>query len=230
VAAPNDALTYAKRFVGSLPVDDSALIYRLLDDAHKEFWMFDNWSWTVGLVETVALVNNTQDYNLVGSYTDFAFLLYIRLITSDTNQITDDLKVTQSLPVSTLQYGQPKRVSYIAGSPNKLRVLPIPLNYSSLPSILGYYKKKPTAISNSNYTNDYATSFGIPDFWFQVYQEMVLLKAYLFTRDPRAGTIQVNNGQLQYTGQFGVVMEALNFVKATEKKIFDNFGQEIHNG
>jgi hypothetical protein len=39
VPTPANALAYAKRFVGNLPIDDSAMKYRVLNWAHNKLWM-----------------------------------------------------------------------------------------------------------------------------------------------------------------------------------------------
>lgn len=227
--APSDALAYAKRFIGSLPMDDTVLLARLLDDAHKKFWMADNWPWTVGTIEAVTLVNNTQDYSLASTPSDLAFLTHSRLVTSDTDQTSNDLKIASVLHSTSIQKGPVRRVAYIAGSPGKLRVFPVPTSYPSLPTLLTYYKKTPTAVTAGNYTSDYLSTFGVPLHWFQVYQEIVLLKAYNFARDPRGGSVTFVEGKSQFTGQYGVVESAIAEVRMTEKKLLDNLGTEVHS-
>jgi len=227
VSTPNDALTYAKRFIGSFPIDDSALIYRLLDDAHKKLWMADNWQWSVGAMETVTMVNDQQDYNLSSAPSDFAYMLNARLLGTDTDQTENELIITSVLPVSTALKGIPKRISYVTGTPSKVRVLPTPHGYTNLPVVLPYYKRTPVTVGAGNVSSDYFSVYNIPAYWFYVYQEMVLLKAYNFVRDPRAGSATFVNGGVQYTGQYAVVEAAIQEMKSREKKLFDIAGAEV---
>ncbi len=228
---PNDAMSYAKRFVGNGPVDDTALKYRILDDANRRLWMADNFRWNTGNTEIVTLLEDTQDVNIVSALTDFQFLTVAKLITSETTgDITEiDLKIAQILPATTILKGTPRTVSYIVGTPQKMRFFPVPhYGGAAMPKVLGWYKKKAVEITSANAGSDYETTTGVPSDWFWVYQEIVLLKAYLFLRDPRAGTVTVQGSQIQYNGQYGVVEEALTQMRTSEKKIFTTLGEEVH--
>jgi hypothetical protein len=204
MASPQNALDYAKRFVGRVPLDDTEIKLRMLDDAHKKLWMAAPWRWTVATGEIVSLVNDTQDYNLT-ALTDF---LYISQASYTNGQEKNDLVVASVLPAVTTQLkGRPSQVSFVDGSPQKLRFLPVPSGYAAgaAPKVLWVYKKQAVDIASGNVSSDYNTTFGIPDEWFWVYQEIVLLKAYQFTNSPKTGGVTVANGAVQYSGQFGVV-------------------------
>jgi hypothetical protein len=169
MASPQNALDYAKRFVGRVPLDDTEIKLRLLDDAHKKLWMSAPWRWTVATGEIVSLVNDTQDYNLA-ALTDF---LYISQASYTNGQEKNDLVVASVLPVVTTQLkGRPSQVSFVEGSPQKLRFLPVPSGYATgtTPKVLWVYKKQAVDIAAGNVSSDYNTTFGIPDEWFWVYQ------------------------------------------------------------
>jgi hypothetical protein len=136
-----------------------------------------------------------------------------------------------SLPVTaTTIKGQPSHISHQGGS--LLRVMPVPTGYDAgtLPKVVSIYKKKPTEITVANEGSDYETTFGIPSVWFPVYEELVLLRAYQFATSPKAGSVVVNGGQVQYSGQAGVVEAAIQDMRVAEKKFLDSIGQEVRNG
>ncbi len=221
---PKNALDYAKRFVGHLPIDDTDIKFRLLDDASKKLWMAAPWRWTIGALESVTLVNDQQDYNLTGAYTDLYYLLSAFLTAADDKK---SLIVTGVLPVSTYKH-EPSQVAYISGATNKLRFLPVPTGYTagSEPVITAVYKKVHTDIATGTYETEGAT--GVPDEWFWVYQEIVLMKAFEFSHDPRLGSVTVAPGGVQFTGQRGVVEAAILEMRSKEKKYLEALGVEAN--
>jgi len=222
---PQDALNYAKRYVGNMPVDDTETKYRLLDDAHAKFWMAAPWRWTLGSLEVVTVVNDQQDYDLAGTYTDLLYVVHAAITEGETR---NDLSVAAVLPSTSVLKGIPKSLQYIAGTPNKIRLLPVPTGYptTAMPRILGTYKKKYTEITAANYTSNYETTFGIPAEWFWVYQEIVLLKAMQFAHDPRLGGVGFG-GNVSYSGQYGAVEAAIQEMRMAEKKFFDSLGMVV---
>lgn len=230
--APDDAIAYAKRFIGNLTVDDSTIKLRLLDDSHRKLWMAAPWSWTLGALEVVSLTNDAQDVSLSGAYTDLLGLVDVVMFGQGGKETPIPLAPAANLPVTTAIKGQPSKVQYISGSPNKLRLLPIPTGYSSaptlqIPKITGTYKKKATAIDNTTTADEYST-LGIPDDWFWVYQEIVLLKAFQFTHDPRLGSAQVGPNGIVYTGQYAIVEAGIAEMRRNEEKLFGPLGEVIN--
>lgn len=230
---PNDAMAYAKRFVGNMPIDDSTIKFRILDDAHVKLWMAANWSWTLGALEVVSLTNDTQEVNLAGAYTDFLGLVHASYVGSGGQETKGDIAISAILPVTTIITGRPTQIMYVPGTPNKVRFLPVPTGYATLPvsqvpKVLAIYKKKRTEIVTGNAGNSYLTTSGVPDEWFWVYQEIVLLKAYQFTHDPRLGNVQTGPNGVAYTGQFAVVEAALAAMRANEEPLLDSLGKEIN--
>lgn len=222
--SPQDALSYAKRYVGRLPVDDAEIKYRLLDDAHKKLWMAAPWRWTVGYLDVVTIQNDQQDY-AVTPVGDFVHLLH-SIFTN--GQEKRDLAVSAALPAADKLKGRPSQVSF---SSNVLRFLPVPTGYpvANLPVVITAYKKTADTIGAGNIASDYST-FGIPPEWFWVYQEIVLAKAYQFSHDPRLGGVTFTPGGVQYTGQLGVVEAAIADMRRSEEKFLNSLGMEVTEG
>jgi hypothetical protein len=83
-------------------------------------------------------------------------------------------------------------------------VHPAPVVSQNTQLLLWHYKKTALPVTSGNVASEYIL-LGVPDEWFWVYQEIVLLKAYQFTNSPRTGSVTVANGNVQYSGQYGVV-------------------------
>jgi hypothetical protein len=246
---PQDALNYAKRMCGNMPVDDANLNPRVLDDANKALWMAAPWRWTIAPLEVVTLVNNQQDYNLA-THSDLLFLVQSSITDGEQRselQVSANLPSTPSAPFPIV--GKVQRVSYVPGSPQKLRTFPVPSGYSTtaMPSTLTWYKQLAPTIAAGNVTTDYTTltattggsgsNVGYPGEFFWVFREMVLLYAYQFTHDARLGgvafetSIDPKSGNtvnaVKYSGQYAVVQDGINQMKLAEKKFFDSLGNEV---
>jgi hypothetical protein len=226
VPTPQQALDYAKRFIGNIPVDDSAMNVRILDSAHKRLWMRAPWRWTVGMLEPAAMVNGQQEINLVATAADLSYLLHARVVNTDNPH---DLQVVSHIPENYgLISGRPSQIAFVSGTPQKLRLSPSPSGYTTLPTIFSAYKRTATELTSGNIGSSYSTLAGVPDDWFWVYEEMVLLRALQFVNSPRAGSVTVNGNQAQYTGQMGVVEAAIQEMLAHEKKFFDSLGGPVN--
>ena len=248
MAAPQDALNYAKRMCGNMPVDDSNLQPRVCDDANKALWMAAPWRWTIAPLETLTVVNTQQDYSLA-SHPDLLFLVNCSITDGEQRselQVSANLPAIQSTPPIV---GKVQRVSYVPGSPQKLRTFPVPSGYPStaMPSMLTWYKQLAPTVISANMATDYNTltqttggsgqNVGFPAEFFWVYREMVLLYAYQFTHDARLGgvafetTVDPKTGQsvatAKYSGQYAVVADGINQMKMAEKRFFDSIGNEV---
>jgi len=222
---PQDALDYAKRFVGNMPFDNDTIKYRVLDDAAKQLWMHANWSWTVDNLEVVTWVNDQQDHQLSAAPSDF-YQLVEAYAWSGAEKIP--LLVTHTLPADTANKGIPARVSwYEAGENEYLRFLPCPAGYTTAPKVYSIYKQTHTDVAVGNIATEGAA--GCPDEWFWVYQEIVLGKAFSFTHDPRLGQVQAGPQGAVYTGQLGVIAAALGEMRRIENPIYGPNG-EVVNG
>jgi hypothetical protein len=193
-------------------------------------------------------VNAQQDYSLA-SHPDLLFLVNCSITDGEQKS---ELIVTANLPslgVTPPIVGKVQRVSYVPGSPQKLRTFPVPSGYpsSAMPSVLTWYKQLAPTIIAGNMTTDYTTltqttggsgtNVGYPAEFFWVYREMVLLYAYQFTHDARLGAVAFENsvdpktGQnvasTKYSGQYAVVQDGIQQMKTAEKKFFDSIGNEV---
>jgi hypothetical protein len=210
VPTPNDAMTFAKRFIGRMPVDDAEIKLRILDDAHRKLWTAAPWRWTIGSLDTVQLVNDQQDYVI----TPVADVQHLVRSTVHDGQNAYELAIESSIMDSAVLKGRPDRVAMIGT--NMLRFLPVPKGYTTGPTVISLYKKQAVAIDGTNVGSAYST-LGIPDDWFWVYQEIVLLRALQFANSPRVGSVAVAaNGMVQYSGQYAAVEAAINEMRQKE--------------
>jgi len=223
---PLDALSYAKRFIGNLPVDDPSLKYRILNYAHSRLWMAAPWTWTVGSIPVVTLTEGAQDYPV--SLSDFFSLVHVKW---DNGDDKNDLQIVAALPQTVAVTGKPSQVAWTNSPASGLRVLPVPVGITgTAPKVFGLYKRIVTPITVANEASDYSTTFGIPQEWFWVYEELVLLRALMFAHSQRVGSVQTNGTAVAYTGQYGAVEAALAEMRKGEEKFLTTLGGEVTNG
>lgn len=205
---PIDAFDYAKNFIKKMPLEQVSA--GILDAAIKHLWMAAPWRWTIGDMPTASIAANTTDYTIVDPG-DFLHLQGGRL--------TDGVGYNRPLtPVSHIvePVTQPGQPTQLAHNTNKLIVYPAP---TALPSgqtitLLSSYKKQAPSITA---TNQYTAGVQIiDDEWFWVFQEDVLWRAFLYSEDGRAGSIQLGPSGPTYSGQRAVVEDALNFMRQSE--------------
>lgn len=226
--APQDAINYAKRWVGNAPIDDANLLYRVLNDAQCQLWMAAPWQWTIGTLEEATVVNGSQDISLVGSYANLLNLLHVNWTDGQSKK---DIQIASTLPSTSSITGTVSQVAYIAGTPNKIRQYPAPAGYATGTKLNGVYKLTAPVINAGNIATALSTiNVGSHDEWFWVFQEIVLLKAYKFIKDPREGTVQVQAQGTVYTGQHAVVQAAIAAMMAGEEKIYKTLGEVVGNG
>lgn len=225
---PQDAINFAKRDIGNSPIDDTNLLYRVLNDANCQLWMAAPWLWTVGTLEEVTVVNGTQDVSLAGTYTTLMNLLHLNWTDGQTKK---DIQVSSSLPSTTSLQGTISQGQYIAGSPNKIRFYPVPAGYATGTKVNGYYKLTAPVIAAGNISTALSSIIpGFHDEWFWVFQELVLLKAYRFIKDPREGSVQVGPNGTAYTGQHAIAQAAIQTMMQGEEKFYKTLGEVVQNG
>ena len=203
VRVPYDAIILNKPFIKGMETVESVAA-RILDNAVKEFWMESPWRWTLGALETVTLVANTQDYSLTSPSTGPTDFLYVvQAYTTDGVGPTRDLEIVPVLPVDANLLGQPSKIAFIAGSPAKIRVHPVPGALINTTKIISIYKKTAPYVDRSTMYST-MTSLGLPeDEWFHVYCDLVLYHLYKYADDQRAGGVTMTPNGPQYTGQLG---------------------------
>lgn len=208
IYSANHALSFAKRMIKSLPVDESAVSYQILDYVAKEMWLAAPWSWTLGTMPTVTVTGaNGTDYAI----TTPASFLYLHSASLSDGNITDSLHIDAFIPTNATIVGVP---TLIAHTTNLLRFYPKPsTGYSK--ALIARYKKVPPDITVSNYNT--TGIVGIPDAWYWVYQAGVLYYAYLYADDPRAGSCQIDaNGRYAFDGQLAVWQAGMEMMRMAE--------------
>lgn len=230
---PLEALTYAKRFVGNVVIDATELKYRVLNDAWCKLWMAAPWSWSLNTdLLPLTLANSTGSYT-VAAVTPTVLIARLESCKIYDGQDLNDLRVVPRIGAAwstvTSAVGRPTHVSYnlVDASNSVWKVFPVPTGYVTLPTLLGILKLRAPEM-NITTAAQQVNEFGFPFEWFWVFQEMVLLKTYQFTNNPRLGSITVlPGGGVQYSGQYGVVAEAIAFMKDQELKYRETLGTEV---
>lgn len=220
--SPDDAIAYAKRWVGNLPVDDTALKLRLLNDASNMLHMWALWDWSVGQFDQLAVVNDQQDYT-ISDPGDVLYPVKGEIRSADDQEVIE-LTPVASIPADTNIKGSvPNRFSLAAAT--TLRVAPCPASFSGTNEILSWYKKANTVITSGNTATPATLLFG--DEWFWVYQEIVLAKALSFAHDPRAGGFQIGERGVGASGQWGNAVAGLTFMTQREKLLVQPIGEPL---
>lgn len=210
---PMDAVSYAKIFIKSMPIDtaaSSAVAYQMTDYISSLLWSAAPWRWTLGTTSTVSLVAATTDY----SVTPPADFLYLNKANVSDGSQTNELKIVAALPATITQVGVPCQVAYLQDS-STVRISPKPpTSYAQTLTMI--YKKQPVKITSSNYASAGALIF--PDCYFPVFQAGVLWQSYLYADDQRAGSVTVDGeGKRQYTQQMGTFQAMIAEMRQAEK-------------
>jgi hypothetical protein len=209
IYVPSTATTFAKVLVKSMTLDDVRVA--VCDSVVKIMWMAAPWRWTLGDLPVVTPVANTQDY----TFTKPADFLFIeRSYIWDGKQI-NDLSVEGLLPTDATAVGPTKKICYLNDGADKLRLYPTPGTFVGTRRLITQYKKTYTPITSGNIGSAGALIF--PDEWTWVFEEGVLWKAYSYADDARAGSAQVVDGKIQYTGQCGIFFAGLEEMRRAEK-------------
>jgi hypothetical protein len=175
--------------------------YQILDLAIKWVWMAAPWRWTVGEIANIPLLDNTSDYNVGSTPADF---LKLQAAYWSDGQTRKPLEVVDSLPSSGIIAGPMQYITWVPGSPNKVRLGPKPgTNNTGKNTLVLIYKKSAPTITSSNFGT--AGAWVIDDDWYPVLFTFVLAYAYTVCHDPRAGQAQWDEAtrKYKYTGLFG---------------------------
>ncbi|MHA2642895.1 MAG: hypothetical protein V2G41_09640 [bacterium JZ-2024 1] len=210
--APTEAFAYAKAMIKSSNLDPVEA--EILDEAAKMIWYAAPWSWTVGEISPIVLVASQADYT-ISPPSDLAYIYRARLVDSD--KVHKELRVESYLPADSVKTGEIISISYL-DQLSKIRVFPKPP--ANLPSaqqkILLFYKKSLPNITSAN--KGTINQHQLDDRWWHVYKNAVLLLAYQFIHDERAGSVQVDpvSGQARLLGQLAYVEYLLNEMRRRE--------------
>ncbi len=226
---PQEALDYAKRFIGGSPLDDADIKVSIVNQASNRMHMAANWHWTLGALVDATVVNDQDDYTISTFPSDFLQLAKSELWFADGS--VEPLRVVGLLETNDNIAGGPRRVAYFNDGADKVRLYPTPTGYASgsEPVIVQSFKKTNTVLTTGNLGT--STNLLFPDEWFWVFEEFVLYKAYDFTRDPRAGGVtyveSADRIQVQYTGKLGEAMAGLKNMLEIEKPLVGDMGNVI---
>lgn len=209
--APNDAFTFAKTMVKSMPLDDVKV--QILDDAAKMIWHAAPWRWTVAAFPDVTVAANTADYT-VSIPADFLYLQESYLIDEGTDGTPRVLEVLPALSAGTIK-GQPSSVS-VSGTTLSLYPIQGAIKSGSSLKVISSYKKICPKVTSG--TASTAGFLVMDDDWFWVYNSCVLYLAYKYADDQRAGSATINSaGQWQFTGERAVAEANIALMKEREK-------------
>jgi hypothetical protein len=211
---PADALTYAKKMIKDMPVEDVQV--RLLDDVSKIMWMAAPWRWTLGVLPDVTLVASTQAYS-VALPADFLYTSIAYSVDS-AGATPRELAVVPLLNTAVGIAGQPTVVAVTgtAGTTGSMNVSPVPGTQATTTKIHSLYKKSSPEITAESMFDEGTLVFD--DEWFWVYEMGVLWMAYMYADDDRAGTAQIDaSGRWQYTGYRAMFESGLVQMSEREK-------------
>lgn len=211
VKAPIDAFEYAKELIKKMPFEQ--VLLPVLQDISDQLWMAAPWRWTLGVCEPVTITANTVDFNLVSPPSDF---LYIHRAYIWDGETAIELSPEPALPSDATTKGTPNKVSFIDDVTPKFRLHPVFGSVNALKTykLIVWYKKKPPVFSKDDVFTPGALL--IPDAWFSVYRDGVMWRAYEFSDDQRAGSVQVSGQQVQYSGKLASFQAGLVFMRQCE--------------
>lgn len=215
---PLEALDFASRWEGNAPIDDADLKLRILNAASDMIHLAAPWRWSVAETTSQNLVDGTTDYTFSAPSPEALYIVRAQL--RDAEGGIRELKPNVVVSNDGNIKGKPDEIQLV--SQTAVRVFPVPA-VGRTTRLLVHHKKANTEITEAN--DDTAGSLLLPDEWFFVYQEAVLLYTMRFMQNPAAGSVAFTGGNANYSGQYGYVMSLLDFMRQKEKPfLMDTFG------
>lgn len=187
--------------------------YAILDNAVKHVWTAAPWRWSVGLLDNITLTTAT-DYSVVSTPVDFLRLIHCYWTDGNTAQ---PMEVVDTLPSTPVIAGSPSVATWVAGSPNKIRIYPPVGSWgSTVTTLVSYYKKIAPTITSSNYST--VGAWVVDDDWYPVIYAFVLYYAYLTCHDQRAGGAEWDEAtqRYKYSGQLATAQAMLEDMRQRE--------------
>lgn len=212
--SPQDAINLVKNFAHGIPVD--AVQSNVCDAINSMIWCFYPWSWTIKSLTPITLVDGVQDYSPTDS--DILRPTLLRIVRTDTTpNEARELALLSNLGVELTRKGGLESITAVGLlSTGAIRLMyAASVGTGQTLQLQGFYQQKPTRITDSTLS----TPFSFPDYYYNVFIEGLKWKMYQLADDPRAGTMQYSkNGTMmrQYTGQYGIFMDALLTMARTE--------------
>lgn len=215
---PQDALDYAKEWIKSMPFE--RVWEKVSQDASSMIWTAAPWRWSISTLPNTALTSGVQDYTIS---VPGDFLKLERCFVTDT-VTTREVKPVSTIPASAILTSYPNYVARIKGTSTlRFDSLFQPLSGQAVTNYLvAWYRVTAPIINNGNLTS--AGVLVMDDDWYWVYRACVLYFAYLYADDARAGgarvTVTEGKRQLDYSGQLGVAMAAIETMRNDETVIW----------
>lgn len=204
-----------KEFGHGIPT--TAIEAQCADFVSSRMWTYYPWRWTLtNISPNTPLVDAQQDYT---APTNFYRWGRVRIVRTDT---TPDQAYTPLDPVEQLEpeytsvgLEQIRQISldYPTGL---VRLNAPPSIATGVVAVLhGDFQMNPVKLTSANLT----TNIWFPDQYAPVAMEGITYYIYRLTDDTRAGNMVIapKTGQVQYTGQLGVFMDALVAMAVAEE-------------
>lgn len=208
-----EIVTYVQRLVKGIPISDIDEV--CVGQINSIFWLAYPWRWTRAIVTPVTLVDGTQDYQIVN--TDLWKLLSARVRLNGAGGALNqyrDLRIMRWLEPDLVNKVSWPNMQLICHNLNTDRFRfegAIASPSVGAMQLEGEYWLQPAKITNL------ASVITFPDFYFNVLAEGILWLLYRLADDARAGTAQLVRGQVVYTGQLGVFIDAMMSAKEKEE-------------
>ncbi len=189
----------------------------ILQDASSLIWMAAPWRWTVAC-SPVFTCTAGQAYCTIGSPLGPPFLRIEKALVQ-TAVTMRPLTPVNSLPLSPTETGQPNFICFVGGPDRFFFDMTFPATTDTW-FLQVWYKYQAPIITNGNMST--GGLLVMDDEYFWVYNEAVLYYTYKYGDDQRAGGASVTANaegtvsQIQYSGQLGVVMAALERMRKSE--------------
>lgn len=213
---PIEGIEFAKRFIKEMPLEDVAT--EIVNDIHGRIWMAAPWSWSLGLIAPITVVNNTASYSF-SLPADYFGPERAYLTSSDSKEAPRIILPVAIVPSDSAGFvGVPNTFSITGtpGSTGTLTLLPKPSGLGTTMKIYLVYKKVATQYTP---TTIHTTALQLENEYFHVFNDGVLWRAYQYADDARAGGSTVAEGRVQHNGQRGQFESSLLQMQQIEERI-----------
>lgn len=200
--------------IKSMPLDTVQL--DILQDAASRIWMAAPWRWTIGTIGPLSMVTG-QAFITIAYPPDFMRFEQVMIEGSQTKSPLTIVAANVPTPgLSQLT----RTVAAMPTSAPTTAAFEVNFNQSSTEAykFRALYKKNVTIFDTATI---FTGNLGMDDEYFWVYEEMVYYYALKYADDQRAGGASAAIGpdgraQIQYSGQLGVAMAAIETMRLSE--------------
>lgn len=217
---PSNAFQYCKYMIKSMPLEQVQA--SILQDASSLIWMAAPWRWSVGSNTAVSLTSGQSSFSISLG----ASFLRLEKCLIQSGVTMRPVDIVGALPSAPTETGMPNFVALITSGPTiQFDMVFPPVAVGESWKFQSWYKLQGPVVNNA--TMGTGGQLIMDDEWFWVYDEAVLYYAYKYGDDQRAGTSSVtlnpdgSVAQIQYNGQLGVVMSAIEKMRRSEILLYD---------